>query len=60
MLEAVREVCRTGDTASKLADSFGWRKLSSAEVQMQRVLLKVEAVGFTARDVLDMMEENDG
>ena len=60
MVEAMETISRAGEAAGKLAATFQWQRLTSGELQMQGVLRSVMAAGWTARDVLDMMEENDG
>ena len=58
--DAMRSVAAMGEVASRLGKGFRWRKLSSEEIRVRGVLLRVEATGDRARDVLDMMEDNDG
>ena len=60
MVEAMGTISRAGDAAGKLAvETVGWQRLTSAELQMRKVLLKVGRTGWWAKDVLDMMEEHD-
>ena len=57
---SMKSTATMGKVAGELCKRFRWRKLTSEEIRVRRVLLRVEAIGFTAQDVLDMMEENDG
>ena len=58
--EAMRSTIRAGVDAAELIDSFRWRRLTSEDIKVRRVLMVVHSAGEAARDVLDMMEENDG
>ena len=60
MVEAMGTISRAGDAAGKLAvETVRWQRLTSTEIQMRKVLLKVGRTGWWARDVLDMMEDNE-
>ncbi len=56
----LRATITFGEASGLLADGFRWQQLTSAETQVQQVLWQARRTGRKARDVLDMMEENDG
>ena len=59
MVKAMEVILRAGTAADKLSETYRWRRLSGTEYKMQIVLLDVRHAGLKARNMLDMMEEND-
>ena len=58
--DAMRSAVEFGEAAGELSDLFRWQLSRSDEVMARELLRQVQRVGREARDVLDMMEENDG
>ena len=54
----MRTTIELAEGTRELVETFRWRRLTQEEVKVEGVLLRVEAIGFAAQDVLDMMEEN--
>ena len=55
----MRTTIELAEGTRELVETFRWRRLNQEDVKVQGVLLRVEAIGFTAKDVLDMMEDNE-
>ena len=57
--DAMRSAVEFGEAAGELSDLFRWQLSRSDEVMARELLRQVQRVGREAKDVLDMMEEND-
>ena len=55
----MRTTIELAEGTRELVKTFRWRRLTQEEIKVEGVLLRVEAIGFAAQDVLDMMEDND-
>ena len=57
--EAMRSAVGFGEAAGELSDLFRWQLSRADEVLARDVMRKTQKIGLEAKDVLDLMEEND-
>ena len=59
LVEAMGRISRAGTAADKLWDALRGQRLTSEELLMRNVLDRVGDAAWWARDVLDLMENNN-